>query len=343
MPTTHASSLAVAVQARGAVWNAIAVDGARIFLSGPRWSGTTLPPLVLVADGAPPRPFPDTAWNAGTPGGDPGGAFVNINALHLDGAGGLWVVDTGTPQFGGNPLPGAAKLVRIALATGQVDRVIRLAPDIARAGSYVDDIRFNGGHAYLTDAGQPGLIVVDLASGAARRVLDLHPSTVARPDRPIIVAGEVLRGPDGQPLRVHADPLEVSPDGRWLYYGPLVGPWSRVPTRLLDDPATPASSLAAAVEPWADLPPVGGTAMDRAGNLYFSDLAADAVRRRAPDGTITTLAQDPRLRWVDAPCLTPDGSLWLPAAQLDRIALFHHGHDRIVAPMTVFRLAHAGP
>jgi hypothetical protein len=57
-------------------------------------------------------------------------------------------------------------------------------PDIAQPGSYVDDVRFNGDFAYLTDAGKPGLIIVNLKTGAMRRVLENNPrpprGTIAR-------------------------------------------------------------------------------------------------------------------------------------------------------------------
>jgi hypothetical protein len=43
------------------------------------------------------------------------------------------------------------------------------------------------------------------------------------------------------------DPLEMSPDGQWLCYAPLEGPWSQVETRLIDDPSTPPETLAAGV------------------------------------------------------------------------------------------------
>lgn len=79
--------------------------------------------------------------------------------------------------------------------------------------------------------------------------------------------------------------------------------------------------------------------MDASGNLYFSDLAQDAIRVRRPDGRIETLIVDPRLHWVDAPFLDRDGTLWLPAAQMDRVGLFNDGTTRVQWPMTVFRLS----
>ena len=92
--------LSVAAQSHDAVWNAVAVERDRIFLSGPRWTGTKLPPLVILENGSEPRPFPNGAWNDWRTGMDATTAFVNINTLHLDGKGGLWAVDTGAPDFG---------------------------------------------------------------------------------------------------------------------------------------------------------------------------------------------------------------------------------------------------
>ncbi|WP_340117874.1 L-dopachrome tautomerase-related protein [Pelagibius sp. 7325] len=329
-------ALSIVAESDGMVWNAVAVDGARVFVAGPRWISGKGPAVAKLNGAGHPIAYPGERWNSWRPAADPAAVFVSVNAIHLDGRGGLWAIDTGTPGFGEDPLPGAPKAVRIELASGRVERIYRFGPDVALPGSYIDDIRFHGDHAYLTDAGRPGLIVLNLTSGAARRVLDGVPAVTAPDDRPIILDGEVLRGPDGTPVKVNADPLEVSPDGQLLYFGTLHGPWYRIETRLLDDPNVSADALLAAVEPWADLPPVGGTVMDRDGNLYFTDLAANAVKRRSPDGSITTVVQDSRLHWIDAPILA-DGTLWLPVPQIDRAALFHGGVSRIAWPVRLYR------
>jgi hypothetical protein len=285
-----------------------------------------------------PIAFPNAAWNTWRRGSDPAHAFVDINAIHLDDNGSLWAVDTGSPEFGGDPLPGGAKLVQIDLRTRKVVRVIAFGPDIALPGSYVDDVRFHGQFAYLTDAGKPGVIVVNLATGAMRRVLSDTPAATAPLDRPIVVDGETVIAPDGKPLRVHTDPMEVSPDGRWLYFGPLEGPWFQIQTRWLDDFSTDAASIAAKVRPWADLPPVGGTAMDKNGDLYFSDLATSTIKRRSKDGSITSILHDSRLHWVDAPFIDARHQLWAPVPQMDRTAIFHGGRSRVQWPVRLFRL-----
>lgn len=100
------------------------------------------------------------------------------------------------------------------------------------------------------------MIVLDLASGQARRVLDRHPSTVS--DRPVSAEGKPMHGPDGKPLHIHADQLEMSPDGRWFYYQPSSGRMSRIETRYLDEPSLPGAEFARHVETFADTPSTGG-------------------------------------------------------------------------------------
>ncbi|WP_394843059.1 major royal jelly family protein [Pendulispora brunnea] len=331
-PTT----LSVAAESRTMIWNGVAVEGGRVFVSGPLWTGSKGPSVAVLDKAGQPQPYPDAAWNEA--GRNPAQSFVNVNAIHRDGQGHLWVIDAGVSGFGGPPVPSGPKAVEIDLGTNEVVRVYPFDARVAGPGSYVDDIRFHGRRGYLTDAGRPGIIVLDLDSGAARRVLDGHPSVTAPSNRPVVVDGQIVRAPDGSPLCVNADPLEVSPDGKYLYYAPLHGPWSRIETRWLDDASLNPADLAAKVEPWADLPPTGGTAMMANGDLYFGDLAANAIKRRAADGTITTVIQDARLHWVDAPDIDADGFIWLPTPQMDRVALFQGGTAKIELPVRLYRL-----
>jgi hypothetical protein len=74
------------------------------------------------------------------------------------------------------------------------------------------------------------------------------------------------------------------------------------------------------------------------GDLYFTDLAENAVKRRSFDGNIQTVVSDPRLHWVDAPYLDGEGLLWLPVPQLDRTGIFRGGTSKIAWPIQLFRL-----
>jgi hypothetical protein len=171
--------LTLVAQSRSIIWNAVAATHDQVYVAGPRWTGSKGPAVARLERGTPVA-YPNTAWNAWHEGADATKTFVDVNALRLDGKGSLWVVDTGSPQFGGNPLPGGAKLVQINLATDGVTRVITFNSEIALSGSYVDDVRFHGNFAYLTDAGRPGIIIVNLATGAVRRALENIPATTAQ-------------------------------------------------------------------------------------------------------------------------------------------------------------------
>ncbi|MGI4744648.1 MAG: L-dopachrome tautomerase-related protein [Janthinobacterium lividum] len=346
VPNNH---LVLRAQSKQMVWNGVAVapDG-RMFAVFPRAANTTSPSLALVAADGSLTPYPDAAWNANPPtdpkrlaagsmpASGPGSVFVGLNAIHLAPDNALWAVDTGSPGFGKPASADATRLIRIDLATNQVTRVLTLPQEVLRPKSMIDDIRFNGGHAYISDAGAPGLIVLELASGSFRRVLDHDPALTAQ--RSILVDGDVVKGPDGKPAMIHADQLEVTPDGRYLYIQPLSGPMSRVATALLDDPQTSPQMLSHGTAFWYDTPALGGTAIAPDGTLYLNDVETDSILSLSPDRKLTRLIHDPRLHWADASFLAPDGTLMVPVPQLDRAPPFHRGHSQIQFPVSLYTL-----
>src|SRR5438876_11846014 len=130
-------------------------DG-RIFLVLSRIDGSDGPRVVEWVSGTP-RPYPEGTWNDWTEGKAASTGFVRVNALRVGPDGDLWIVDVGAPGIGNPKLPGGPKLVRIDLSANKVRRINDL--DAATNDkSFIDDVRFNGRHAYVTDAGSPGLI-----------------------------------------------------------------------------------------------------------------------------------------------------------------------------------------
>ena len=157
---------------------------------------------------AKPCGHPDEAWNSYKPGGDASAKFVTVVSVRIGPDGAIWVVDKGSlGMLEGTIVRGSPKLVRIDPRTNAVARVYYLE-SVSTGESFIDDVRFDGDTAYLTDAGSPGLIVLDLVTGAARRVLDRSPSTTGRV--PLRAEGRLLRSPAGKPLFFNADQLELS-------------------------------------------------------------------------------------------------------------------------------------
>lgn len=308
-------------------------DGRLFLVAQPAEPGRT-PQVIEVRNGEPVA-YPDAAWNGWTVGKDGADRFVGVNSLRVGPDGALWAVDRGRPGIGAPLAPNGVKLVRIDMAANTVARVYDLRA-VTSPWSFVDDVRFNGRHAYLTDAGRPGLIVLDLETGEGRRVLEGHSSTVAQ--SPLVAEGKALRDAKGDPVNVHADQLEVSPDGAWLFYQPASGRLSRIPTRDLDDASLSAAELARHVERFADTPSTGGTAIDAEGTIYLSDTDRSRILTVSPEGRIATLIDDPRLAWVDAMWIDDDGNLLLPAAQLNRTAGLNGGMDAVQQPITLYQL-----
>ena len=308
-------------------------DGRLFTVAQPSQPGES-PQVVEIKDGKA-IPYPDEHMNSWRLGMDGHQLFVGVNSLRFGQDGSLWAVDRGGPGIGKPLVPSGPKLVKIDVGTNKVERIYDLA-SMTRPWSFVDDVRFHGSIAYLTDAGSPGLIVLDLKSGHGRRVLGGHPSTVAQ--TPLVAEGKVLRDTKGKPVNIHADQLEVSPDGEWLYNQACSGSMWRIATKFVDDPSLTDAQLNSYTKPFADTPSTGGTAIAADGTIYLSDVDKKRILTISPEGKITTLIEDQRLIWVDAMWIDDAGNLLMPAAQLNRSAGLNGGTDTVKQPITLYRL-----
>ncbi|MBK0122474.1 hypothetical protein IAE30_03580 [Pantoea sp. S61] len=335
LPTQQDSRLEqVATSPR--VWNGITVShDNRLFASLTQSEGAGLQLAEVINNQL--KAFPDESWNQWN-ANDPEHHFYHVNALRIGPDGDLWVMDSGNKGIGtgDQAVPGGAKLVHISLATGKVlNSYVFKAPTL-QPTSYLDDVRFNGDFAYITDPGAVGLVVLNLKSGKSWRVLDNHPLSIDH--QPIYADGKKLILRDGREKRVGLDQLEVSPDGKWLYYQAIPGPLARIETRYLNDSTLSAAEVAKHAEKVRETWSTGGTAIDAAGNIYASDINTRSIRRIAPDGKVTTVVQDPRLVWIDAMWVS-DGALWMPSGQINRTPATTGGKPSTVEyPVKLYRL-----
>lgn len=319
---------------------ALAPDG-RLFLVIAKQKGQDVPQIAEyiggtrrggVYRGGQLKPYPDAGWNGWKPGADASKMFVHANSIRFGPDGTLWVVDFGSEGLGEPDVKHGPKLVGINVGTGQVVETLYL-DNVTKSTSAVDDVRFNGDHAYLTDAGWPGIIVVHLPDGHAYRTFnDTEPVKAMVPLRG---EGHQLQDKHGKPIYFHADQLEVSPDGKTLYEQPCSGPMWAIDTAALDNEQMPDSERLKHVRKFAQTGTSGGTAIDKAGNIYVTQADTNSVLKITPEGTITTLVQGPQFVWVDAMWISADGRLWMPAAQMDRTPSFNNGKMSVTYPMQV--------
>ncbi|GAA4330684.1 L-dopachrome tautomerase-related protein [Pigmentiphaga soli] len=302
----------------------------RIFVNFPRWTEDAPVSVAEVLPGGELKPYPDEHWNAWRNETafkkPPERHFVCVQALLADTQGGLWVVDPGAP---GNErtLPGAAKLVRIDLGSDSVTRVIAFPEEVAKQGSYLNDMRLSpdGKIAYITDSGTRGaIIVVDLDSGESFRALDGHPSTQLEKDVIVEVDGGPLRRPDGRQPMFASDGLAISNDGATLYWQALTGRSLYCIDTALLGRDVPQAQRQAAVRRLGATHVADGMLMSSAGTLYLTSPGNNAVTRWTGGG-VEIAVQDERLRWPDTLSEGPDGTIYVTASHIQDTYWFKPG------------------
>ncbi|KAL4905917.1 hypothetical protein BDW74DRAFT_14343 [Aspergillus multicolor] len=318
----HDARLKTAVILDTPTTGASTTPSGRTFLKLARVDGTTGSQIVEVLNDGNYTlvPYPNeywNSWNASTDSqSDSETKYVSANSQRVGPDGNLWVVDSGALIDG---FSNSSKLISFNLATNEVVRIYYLGDVTTKHGS-LNDVRFNGRYAYMTEYTIGSIIVLDLETGAARMVLREHKSTVAL--MPLSAEGRLLRtASTGELEYIHADQLEVSRDGKWLYYQPGIGYMWRIETKYLNEALhneTMADLLPDYVEPFSLTPSTGGTAIDAAGNIYYSDGDRQEIRRLSANGTTELLVRDGRLLWVDALWIDSHQRLWMCASQLNR-------------------------
>ncbi len=305
----------------------VSADG-RIFVNFPRWSeDAPVSVAELLPDGSI-RSYPDARWNewrnARKDELSAADRWVCVQSVVADRRGNLWVLDPAAPAQG-YVVPQGPKLVRIDLASNRVAQTIAFGESVAPQGSYLNDVRLSadGHNAFITDSGARGaIVVVELQTGAARRVLDGHPSTQPEKGVQVRADGQVLRRTDGRGVEFAADGIALSPDGASLYWQAIKGrTLYRISTAALADASLPAVQLAAQVQRVGENGPADGLLMARDGLMYVTSPEDDSVKVRDADG-LRMLVQDARLRWPDTLAEGPDGSIYVTSSRIQDMNWF---------------------
>ena len=162
---------------------------------------------------------------------------------------------------------------------------------------------------------ESALIVVNLDTGEARRVLQGHASMIPE-RRNLQMNGKVLNFtmPDSGRLKmlIGVNPIALDSTNDWLYYGTMNGEnMYRIRTSDLINADLTYDQLAQRVERYSEKPICDGISLDNAGNIYVSDLQANSIGVIRPDRSYSMLVTDPRISWPESFSFGPDGYLLL--------------------------------
>lgn len=327
-PTNQADEHSVQAPIAG-----VHMDGrGRVFVSTPRLVSAKAPATLSILDTrfrdgpARLRAFPSVKGNAVS--GAPETHLRNVLGFHVDTRNDwLWALDMGFVAGESEAPVGGQKLVVYDLKQGDVVKVVALDGVADRHGSFLNDITVDERRriAYISDSGlrsapanQAGIIVVDLNSSRAQRVLHRHASVMPEPGASVTSHGETVW--PGNPLVLGINGIALSPDARSLYWTVTTGTKVfSVPTDVLSSPGVSDAEREAKVREVGD---VGGNTdgivFGRDGHLYVTDVSRNGiVRLDVRTGEARLVASSEKVFWPDTATVDPKGRIVFTASHLN--------------------------
>jgi sugar lactone lactonase YvrE len=250
----------------------------------------------------------------------------------------LWVLDHGHHGIG------RPRLLAFDLANGEIVHDIAFDRDAAPMGSFLNDLAIDGPGetVYISDVSfvrkSPAIVVVDVATGGSRRILEKHRSVTAQnwlietPTRPMAYLGGFIT------LEAGVDGIALSRDGEWLFYAAMNHTHAfRLRIADVKNAALNAPALAANADAFGRKPLSDGLTTDLDGNLFITDVEHGAVHRMTPDGRLETMIRSNRVRWADALSFGPDGWLYLADSAIPDLMMRSKAHIGASAPFAIYR------
>lgn len=312
-------------------------NSGRIFVNFPYWSDKHTLSVAEIVDGKP-KPFPDDEWNGP---GQPAAHFICVQSVYVDAKDVLWILDPAAPKSG-EIVSGGPKLVEVDLKTNNVIRTFSFDETIAPKKSYLNDVRVDEdeSHAFITDSGMGALVIVDLRTGKARRLLAQNSATKGEPGFQLSVdKRELIEMKTGKPPVIHSDGIALDSRNGYLYFHALTArTLYRVKTEYLTDEKITDAALNSKVEKVAQTPPCDGMIMGPDGMLYLTDLEHAAVVRIDPaNWNLSTMVSSEKLLWPDTMAVGPDGVMYVTASQIENSPRFNSGKDVRKEPYRLFK------
>lgn len=289
-------------------------------------------------------PFPNQALNDRNSLGDL--KLDSVLGIRTDGNGIVWMLDNGM-RSGVTP-----KLVGWNTKTEQLHRVIYLPAPITPKDAFVNDFAVDSARnrIFISDpagGANAAIIVVNLETGAARRVLQGHAS-VAPENIDLVIDRQPIQVKDeaGQLSRPHIGVNPITEDLRneWVYFGPMHGlSLYRIKAADLADENLDAQTLGQRVERYSAKPISDGISIDGDNNIYLGELAENAIGIIKPDRSYQRLTQCPNLSWVDSFSFGPEGKLYAVVNRLHQSATLNGGEPLSKPPYFLLRINALAP
>jgi len=316
----------------------VSTRSGRIFVNFPYWSDNHSISVAEIVNGQP-KAFPNDEWNKTGPAGS---HFICTQSVVVDDQDNLWVLDPAAPKMQ-EIVKAGPKLVKIDLATNQVVQTIPFGEDVAPKKSYLNDVRIDTrtNTAFITESANGAIIVVDLKSGKARRLLDGHPSTQPEKDLKLVIDGKALIDQQKKiPPQIASDGIALDLKNGYLYYHALTAhTLYRIKTSFLTDEKIAEKELELKIENVGQTPAPDGMLEGLDGSVYLTDLEGSAIVRWDPESKrVERVIADKRLLWPDTLSWGSNGEIYVTASQIENMPRFNNGKSTRTEPYKLWKI-----
>lgn len=306
---------------------AIGPEG-RMFLSVHGFYNQPLKVVELLMDGST-KPYPTKKWAHAPEDGTIG--LYGVLGLNVDPRGILWMLDTASQEHAG-------RLIGWNTETEKLHRIIYLAKPVITENSFLNDLAIDlkNNAIYIADTGAESIIVVDLTTGQARRLLQGSIFTKAE-EIDMVIDGKLVEM-NGKPARLGINPITIDSENEYVYWGAMSGTAIyRIKADNLNDINLTDSALLARIELYGEKPISDGITVDDAGNVYITSITDDSIGITQPDGSYKTLFQIDTLSWPDGFAVGPDNYIYVTINELHRSPALNNGQNHSKGEFKVMR------
>jgi len=271
--------------------------------------------------------------------------FNTVLGITIDQQQRLWSIDHGRQGFG------EPRLLAFDLRTGELVHDYKFTKEIAPLGSFLQDIRVSpdGRNVIISDGSilrkNPALIVYDVPTRNARRILEEHESVIAEN---LLIQNSIkdLSFFGGLfTLKGGVNGIAIDPKNEWLYFAAINnGGLYRIRMEHVVDALLPKNELHSLVERYSDKPLSDGLSVDLDGNIYVTDVEHNAISIVSNDRQPQTLMRSSDIRWASAISFGPGGYLYVADSAFPELLLQTKEHIDTQGPFSIFRIktGHAG-